>query len=105
VAHLDRNGHVSTLLEERAYQPHHSPSSAHGLPHGVAHSWTLLSARRERNHQTHIDQLMTMFLAAALKRDWNGRSRDGRSRQMKIGVIASQAGHRLHGRPPSMVRD
>jgi hypothetical protein len=54
----------------------------------------------ERNHQTHIDQLMTMFLAAALKRDWNGRSR-----RMKIGVIASQAGHRLHGQPPSMVRD
>jgi hypothetical protein len=54
----------------------------------------------ERNRQTDIDQLMTMFLAAALKRGWNGRSR-----QMKIGVIASQAGHRLHGRPPSMVRD
>ncbi|RWB03508.1 hypothetical protein [Mesorhizobium sp.] len=100
MAHLDRNGHVSTLLKERAYQPHHSPSSAHGLPHGVAHRSTLLSAWMERNRQTHIDQLMTMFLAAALKRGWNWRSR-----QMKIGVIASQAGHRLHGRPPSMVRD
>ncbi|TIL40308.1 hypothetical protein [Mesorhizobium sp.] len=100
MAHLDRNGHVSTLLEERAYQPHHSPSSADGRRLGVAHRSTLLPAWMERNHQTHIDQLMTMFLAAALKRDWNGRSR-----RMKIGVIASQAGHRLHGQPPSMVRD
>ena len=41
VSHLDRNGHgrLQALLSQRwAYQPHCSPSSAHGRPLRVAHN-------------------------------------------------------------------